>query len=284
MGHRLTISIIVFLMSGICSAQGNFMFAQHGHGGSCTCPSGYTQLGNICQLVEETAATPPVYQDILVSRTNVSYSAYGTAIFSSYNSDGTGTYSVVSLSNTFWNNSAETTTNGPLNRSGVWGARGSHEIGFTFQQYIPSSKIYYVGFGCDNIGSIKVNGTTIIQQDLSALNTMWGTTGDNITFRYWYIYPVQLSVGLNIIELWGFNNGGESSVGFEIYDATSAELAAATSYVDLGNKLIYSTKDHIGDPVYLGSGGVGYTCPEGYQLSVENGDITCVKITNISCQ
>ena len=249
----------------------------------CHCPDGYTDTGTSCQLIETSSPTPPSNPQYLVNYNNNYYSTWGTAIFNSFNIDGTGSYTLIPSSNSWWKNIAGNNTDGPLNRCAVWTEyqESGQDIGFPITINIQQSKIYYVGFGCDNYGIVKVNGTTVIQQDITALNAMWSTSGDATGFRYWYVYPIQLNAGLNIIEVYGHNVEYNAAIGVEVYNATSAEIAAATSYTDLGNKLIFSTKDYVGQPVYLGTGGVGYTCPEGYQLSVVNNVATCVKTTNL---
>ena len=58
---------------------------------------------------------------------------------------------------------------------------------------------------------------------------------------------------------------------------------AATSYTDLGSKLIFSSKDYIGQPVQIGTGGVGYTCAAGgSSLVLCDGTPYCLQLLTTS--
>jgi hypothetical protein len=69
-----------------------------------------------------------------------------------------------------------------------------------------------------------------------------------------------------------------AALGAEIYDNTAAEIIAATAYGDLN--LVFSTKDYVGQPVQIGSGGIGYTCPSGYSLVLCDGPAYCTQTVN----
>ncbi|MBC7088736.1 MAG: hypothetical protein H5T96_09780, partial [Tissierellales bacterium] len=227
--------VLLFTDSGGCTYQANIA--------PCTnCLPGYTSVGDQCILYEEEEATftSPTYT-VLATSTNSSYGSYGTLLFSSWNYDGTGVYERWTTV-PYWANNW--TNVGPLNRTAVWSSvtHSLQDIGFSFCIDIAVAKTYYVGFGCDNYGKVKLNGEYIIEQDVTALTNMIVTNGDSydgapdrIPFRYWYIYPLDLPVGQNIIEVFGHNEYSVAAVGIQIYDTTPYELKNATSDADLGD-------------------------------------------------
>lgn len=258
------------------------------------CPATYTISpdGTYCYKIDEIAATAPTTPSTLVAVHNIAYSTCGSYIYSpGFAFNGTGTSTQITTSNVFWRNGGtcadNNTTDGPLNRAGLWVTPplSGQDIGFAVCLNISVGKTYYVGIASDNYGIIKLNSTPILQQDPTALGIQYGV-GAAATFKVWHIYPINLPSGPNIIEILGHNVSSVASMGVEIYDATSSELIAATSYVDLGAKLIFSSKDYVGQDAQLGSGGVGYSCPSGYSLSVCSEPIVCRRIittSTISC-
>jgi len=258
------------------------------------CPSGFiiSADGSYCSKIETTAATPPSGSVNSVAVHEDSYTICGSWIYSSYAINGTGTASQISVSNPFWVNGPGTCfvagnfTDGPLNRTALWAPspQPSQQIGFSYCVNIPSSKTYYIGIGADNRGIIKIDGVTILDQDGAAMDAQYGTPGSSAPFRVWAIYPVTILSGFHVIEILG-ENGPEplpnpAAIGAEIYDNSAAEIAAATSYAQLN--LLFSTKDHIGEAIQVGSGGVGYTCPSGYSLVLCDGPPYCRKVTTAS--
>jgi hypothetical protein len=260
------------------------------------CPEEYTLApdGSYCYKVEETAATPPGAAENAVAVSNAAYCTCGSYIYTSgWASNGTGTSAQISLSNPFWVNGAgacadSTTTDGPLNRSGIWASGGGltdQDVGFGVCLNIPATKTYYVGVGADNYAIIKLDSVTLITQDPTALAAQYGV-GAASTFKVWHIYPIEIAAGPHILEILGHNVSGAASIGCEVYDATSAELIAATSYAALGSKLVFSSKDYVGQPIQLGTDGVGYSCPVDYSLDICSGPATCKKFlttATISC-
>jgi gliding motility-associated-like protein len=111
---------------------------------------------------------------------------------------------------------------------------------------IPTAKTYYLGFGADNSGILVIDGDTILQ---------------SVSFTYWGIYKYTFTKGQHLIHFYNVNFGGPSAIGFEIYDNTAAQIAAASGYSGL--KLIYSTHQEIGLPVQEGDPDSTYSCPIG---------------------
>lgn len=269
------------------------------------CPSGFilSEDKSSCFMSEETAATPPTNSENAVAVSgpnNFYYGIFGTLIFDpGYNVNGTGSFTQISYSNPFWVNGAGyphfpsvSDTAGPLNRAGVWSSTvaSPQQIGFSVCIEAPEDGTYYVAMGCDDIGQVNVDGATVILQDRNALKTFIQANGyaypggldpNQVTFNFWYVYPVFLTKGSHVIELIGNNTSGTvpgaAAIGCEVYNLTSAEIQAATSYVDMGAGLIFSSKDYIGRPIQLGTGGIGYTCPPDYSLKYCESPIVCVR-------
>lgn len=248
------------------------------------CPAGYELApdNSFCFIEEIVAATPPISGEVTVEKNHVDYSACGSYIYApGYNLNGTGPSVQISIANVFWANggtcAAGNTTDGPLNRSGLWSTTQSNNqtIGFSVCIDIPVSQTYFIGMGSDNLGIIKLDGVEIIHQDPTALGVQYGV-GAGATFKVWHIYPVVIAAGSHVLELIGFNVSGVAAMGMEIYNNTEAEIIAATDYVDLD--LVFSTKDYIGQPVVLGSDNIGYSCPSGFSLRACASPFECVRL------
>lgn len=258
-----------------------------------TCPDGFYPVGNNCEQIVITEPTlhAPFYP--LQSRARVEYGIKGTLIFDSFEVDGTGTFERINPTNFYWINSPMDTIEGPMNRSAVWTSQTKNlqSIGFSVFLDIQVPKTYYIGVGCDNYASISLNGEIILQQDANAIGSgMLGLDGfwvDRSLFNYWFIYPVDLVAGKNVLEIFGVNTSGlYSAVGVEVYDASKNTIMNTTSDLDLGDKLIFRAKDEVGSNVayeYSPSDGYhGYTCPDGYSLVADTVPY-CMKKSVILC-
>lgn len=192
--------------------------------------------------------------------------------------------------------SGYTTTDGRLNRAGIWvagnvnGSPESEWIGFSRKITLTQAKTMYVGLAADNEYRLHVNGVTILDNVVTISSPNLGTTQEN--FRGWMIYPVALNAGDNYIEMLAQNlplaNGqtgtNPASFAAEIYDATAAELQACTtvSQIETGLNgggtpiLIFSTKNMVGQPFNLGTT-VGYSCPAGWSLDTSGATPVCVR-------
>lgn len=253
------------------------------------CPVGYEMADDETYCFKEliTVATAPTGSpDTLQQETFAAYSTCGSYIYDAgYNVNGTGTSNQITTANAFWINwdgitqcANYGTTDGPLNRAGLWASvvEDNQTIGFAVCITVPETKTYYVGIGCDNYGTIKLDGVTIVEQDATALGIQYPFAGSTATFKIWHIYPVEIQSGAHILEILGTNVAIAATLGAEIYNNTSAEIIAATSYGDLD--LIFSTKDYFGTTVQLGSDGTGYSCPDGYALQTCSSPYVCVKL------
>ena len=257
---------------------------------TCYCPNGAILDASGCYIVQTTSATPPSVVNNLALFTYYQYGYGGTLIFNNYDSNGVGTVGS-HLTSSWWSNTSSTTTGGVLNRTGVWastGATNNQTIGFSVCVTAPSTKTYYIGIGCDNFGSIKINGITVLTQNSTLIFNSLISQGYPVssvgatTWQYWIVYPITLLSGINYVEIYGNNTTGTASVGVEVYDATATDLANAASYTDLGAKLLFSTKDQVGLPVTIGTS-IGYTCPSGYSLVTCDGPYYCSERIYYNC-
>lgn len=267
-----------------------------------------------CVKTTEISATPPTDSSLAITKQHVAYSIFGTRIYDdTYSTGGTvvnlSHTTLIPISNLFWINksftgaygSANTTVDGPLNRTGIWVTGTTIEgqiVGFTKCITISSTKTYYIGMGTDNIGKIYIDGILLITQKVSSsddpsdetltLQTLYGMDSQ-VSFKIWHVYPVTLSAGEHIIEVRGMNHTTNSgaSVGVEIYDCNAEDLISITNYsdfvIDGYNRLIFSSKDIRGGNIQYGTGGYGYTCPPGYALSTCDGPAVCRKTEYLDC-
>jgi hypothetical protein len=210
----------------------------------------------------------------------------GTIIHDPFNPNGTSPgniYLAVLDTNSVWKNTSS--SDGPLNRSGIWATDAVNFpiltwLGFSVCITVPETKTYWIGLGADNSFRFVVDGVEFV-------NTFSGPyccpSGGNLGFIYWHVYPVNLSVGDHVIELYGLNRTflGDgvtpSAAGFgcEIYDNTAEELISATDLSDL-NILFSSSGQTSATTVQTLTGNYtssGYSCPDGYTFNPC--DLTC---------
>ena len=147
-------------------------------------------------------------------------------------------------------------------------------IGFTFCETLITTKTYYVGLAGDDSYRFYINGQLVIDHSSAGFG-----------FVDWKIFPITLNAGINIFDTRVYNTGGPTGLGFEVYDATLAELLAVTTAnstpgpTDLNQYIIFSTIDKIGQTWEIGETS-GYTCPNGYSLNTCDG-IVCSQIATI---
>lgn len=246
--------------------------------GTC-CPPGYTLSddGLYCFLNETTAATPPSAPENAVSVTNAFFTRCGTQVMDEgFSINGDGPHSSILDSVAFWNNNGGSVcesgnlVNGPMNRTAIWSTTtlDNQTVGFTVCLTVAESKIYYLGTGFDNYGQIVVDGTTILQNDnTTTLNPL----------ENWVIFPVFITSGNHVLEIIGHNGvstpPNPGAIGVEIYNNTREEILFSTGYGDLD--VLFSSADYIGQPIQIGSDGIGYTCPDGYALVLCDGPAYC---------
>lgn len=277
----------------------------------CNCPAGFTAVGtnDNCQKVStELAALNPGGALLACHYSFASYGQYGTIFYQpgGYNLNGTFTTTPTYLktpaiggtyTGSLWGNNAVNVTNARLNTTGIWTCTSqtytATPLGFSRQFTVATSKTYLIGMGADNYATIKINGTTIVAQSHTALATQLtgSSTNIDVAFKYWHVYPVELSAGVNLLEITGTNTGSQGVFGCEIYDATEAQLIACTTQAELVPYIVFTTGDIAGipagqkvannEPFDVGS----YNCDAypGYNLVKEGSTYYCKKIENAAC-
>lgn len=271
------------------------------------CAPGWTLSpdGLFCERITTVPANPPTGGGppiTVAAVTNPAYSNFGAVIYQpGFQPNGVGTVLHHMTGQPVWANPAVNNVDGPLNRTGLWGASAvpdNEYIGFSVPVVLPAAKTYYVAIAGDNACRIKVNGVTLINQDpiaiansLQAQLPVLGVQGINLAFKIWHIYPISLLAGTSYITLEGVNYGSAAAFGAEIYDNTIAELQAAAlnpAYVSnpgsfpAGNyytnlNLIFSTRDQRGQTLDSGTT-VGYSCNPGYALDGTPTPPVCVLV------
>ena len=250
-----------------------------------------TPTPTICYttIVTIDATAPSADEIVQVSSNgigNVVNTLMGTIIHDPFNPNGTSPgniYLAVLDTNSIWKNTGS--SNGPLNRSGIWATDAVNFpiltwLGFSVCITVLETKTYWIGLGADNSFRFVVDGVEFV-------NTFSGPyccpSGGNLGFIYWHVYPINLSVGDHVIELYGLNRTyqgdgtvpSEAGFGCEIYDNTVEELISATDLSDL-NILFSSSGQTSATTVQTLTGNYtssGYSCPDGYTFNPC--DLTC---------
>jgi len=261
----------------------------------CTqCPEGYAPYGNECQKVTEVQPNYyPTSFNLVKAPGFLGYGDYGALIFSKWNFNGTGTAERFALNpvNTYWANPYHTTTQGLLNKYGIWCNQVYHnqKIGFSFCFNVEKGKILYLALCVDDWATVKINGESILEQNEPAIEAQFG-------FRFYqalFIYPIYFPPGNNVIEIFAWNrpwtlpSANPAAFGAAIYDATKADLIAAKSDADLAGKILWTSLEMLNKPLIYeyseGHGYHGYTCPEGYALNSCGEAVVCQLKETIDC-
>lgn len=224
-----------------------------------------------------TDATPPASPLTLIKADGfATYSAGGTRVYNpGFAIDGSSAPASTLTTNIIWKNLAANTTDGPLNRSGIWtnlftGSGATKKmypmdtwIGFNYcLTGLTVGKTYYIGIAGDNDYKLALDDVTILNTTLTGLT--------NGSFFYWHIYPVTVNGGTSILSLFGLNRDtgailNIAAFGCEIYDNTLSEITSATDisqlnvkFTSLGQSIATIVQTTGG--TYLSS---GYTCSSG---------------------
>jgi hypothetical protein len=239
-----------------------------------------------CDTVICNDTIPATFQDTTVSicfnaAKNDSYCRNGAFVYSSLQ-DTIGTE--ITDNTGFWKNiniGIDDTTDGRLNRCGVWicGGCGSGScnpintwIGFSQSIYIPAADTFFIGVAGDNEIKVTIDNQLAIQ----LLQANWrGGTSDGTPFLRWHIYPLYLKQGYHTFNIQGLNVGGPATLGAEIYNLPRQLFFTADSNTIKSNT-IFSTRT-------LGTGQTpftrGYSCPAdtSYHLDSTGGHYNCIK-------
>jgi hypothetical protein len=205
--------------------------------------------------------------------TNISYATDGVKLYSAgYDIDGTGpalqwktANAGGSYAGTFWTNPVTANKTGRLNYTGFWSAKSLVYLGdfaITFNITVASNTTYYFGIACDNYGSLYLDNNLIIRQIIPDAD---GTGGN---YKYWHIYPIDITSGTHTIKFVGTNAGipnpgNPGSMGIEVYNNTATQISASIAASPMGSStpvgltIVYSSKDHLTDTVYTQNNRIG---------------------------
>lgn len=203
--------------------------------------------------------------------TNIAYASSGVRLYyPGYNIDGTGTniewntsYVGGSYTGTFWTNPVVANKTGRLNYTGFWSAKSLTYFGdfaVEFDISVVSDTTYYFGIACDNYGSLYLDDTLIVSLGIP--------DGNGTNFRYWHMYPVNLSTGAHKIKYIATNAGipdpsNPGAMGIEVYNNTQTQISASIAASPMGSStpgglnIVYSSKDHVSDIIYTENTHVG---------------------------
>ena len=209
------------------------------------CPPGYVlnEAETLCVSEETTEPTISGTTIAACPQFRAEYSAYGALVYNAgYGPGGVGVAGDVLngmtvdigagnvtqlLTANVWQSDNSTgDNNGPANRAGIWVCpyTSPNTLGFVVPVNVPSTKTYYIAVAADNDFRIDVNNVTVV--DSSLVSTQYWNDG-GAKFRYWHIYPVNLTAGVQYITVAGIDTGVQGMLAAEIYDNTLVELQAA---------------------------------------------------------
>jgi hypothetical protein len=255
----------------------------------CSCSEGFEQVGDVCQKLTYTSVTVNTTAYTAdAGSTSTSYGDMGGYVYENITNFN---FPITAQTNTILNDASGNTlsfvttgtnplwgdnsgVNGRLNNIGIWTTNApapiGEWIGFAFCIELESEQTYTIGYAVDDRGQIFIDGELIISLE----------SGNN--FAPWYLFPITLSAGKHIIELFGYNDGSLASMGAEIYSANTDVISGFTSTTELNPYIVFSTGDYIGETWELGEVS-GYSCPSGYSLDTCSSEISCVLIENEGC-
>jgi hypothetical protein len=223
---------------------------------------------NTCIATITQPATPPTTTFTLYQKQNGQYSINGGRVYiNGYNIDGSGTNPILLTNSAFrgimntcalWTNDVDSVGNyAPVRQ---W-------LGFSYCINITETKTYYIGMGADNDIQFRVDGETKINTYL--VNPQG--QGDQNTFKWWNIYPIEISAGSHIIDVLGLNRGSVAGFGCKIYDPPSLEVfTAMTTTAELDSVTVFDSKNYFNNiaDVIINTDGTytssGYSCPDGF--------------------
>lgn len=273
--------------------------AQTGDCGVTTCPPGYLNTGCACQeviiapaLLQNTShevedaagynryvesgtrfyADADQYLFPLRGKNGVTGGIMGPDDAVLQDTDGIGVTLPYTLDDTspLWKSTDEFT--GRLNAVGVWTPDTVNQewIGFSQCVMTETTRKYCIGVGGNSRVRIKLNGNMIARFDRD----------DCIAhYQFWHIIEITLNCGMNLIEIEGYVTSPATPIlGFEIYQATIAQLQALATEIDLvtSGYVVAASSDRLGEYFNIGENS-GYICPPGFAYN-DCGDGNCVDV------
>ncbi|SHL81660.1 hypothetical protein SAMN05444266_10590 [Chitinophaga jiangningensis] len=197
----------------------------------CNCPEGYipSSDGTTCYKLADFDS-----DSLLELRPGAQSTAYGQngVIW-----DGSG----LDIQNDYWGGACTSTPYcGKLNNVGIWIKEppGNPNVNkwMVIETCIdlPYAGTYGLGFGFDDIGSISIDGTVL-------LDTAAVVVPNADTYNYWHLQFVNIPAGKHTLRIATLNGTGNGTCGVELYQATPEELL--TSILDINSTIVFSTAD-----------------------------------------
>lgn len=293
----------------------------------CECPTGYTfnYVTNNC-IKQESAVFTGTTTAIAQGDQNVLYTGKGlrlyadlsaytlplaanavaapaTALIDNNGAGATITPTVASLENRLWGVSSGTctqsSTQGRLNVAGVWptGYPKGTDISFEYCIDLVSPKQFLFGMSGDDM-ILSINSGSGFVDQVKLKN---GTPTTNYDYQWW-VFPITLPAGSNIIKFTGQDNQGTTgAIAFEIYDmgaliyganapyatpyakfvdilttAAGTSPACGNTEADLAPFIKYSSKNLIGYNVAAAGSSGTWSCPDGSTVDNCNGSPQCI--------
>ena len=247
-----------------------------------SCLSGFTLVGENC--VSTTTATTVTAETITAAGTSTAYSAYGArfCIPGTYTTCGSGApasnFFNTGSSDPFWGTIAG--VDGRLNEVGVWVNEPpvieDEWLGFSTCISAATDGQYLVALAGDNGIRFSLDGTQLVENP-------WDTSITAVeNFRYWWVWPLDLTAGEHVINLEGYDDGGVESFGCEIIGPypsgtfitnTDFNIFTGTTGKDSYTaNTIFKSSDEIGNTFDTQAN----TCPTGYTYDVCSD--SCIKV------
>lgn len=251
----------------------------------CGCPDGYTKVDDQCQkIVTVPAVLSPTVFTVTAGTKNTLYGSLGTRFYANISAlpgpitqSGTNFLDAGAIALPFTTNT--TGVWGPglltsrLNTVGVWTGAAPNPlnewIGFTHCVTLAETGTYCVAVAGDNGVRFSLDGILLVNAPSNV----------QFNFEYWHVFELTLTAGTHVISVEGYNYGGAAAFGAEIYSATAALLQTFTTPAQVQNPAItvFSTFSKIGANFDIGQNS-GYSCPNGYTLSLCDGTPECTGI------
>ncbi len=259
----------------------------------CNCPDGYdfNQITGLCnKILEDTAYVISQENRTMQLNPNESYTNGGVRLFDTLANNiwnSSAHFELIDTNTPFWSNPNFDTTNGRLNKVGLWLGKCTScspidsFIGIVRRFTAPESKIYYIGVG----------GTHDIRLNIDCealLNTSTSNISRETLFKYWHIFPKYFTAGEHIIDFAGLNRVEfehdipyipNASFGMEIYNNSRSQIESFKNEIgDTALQIVFSTSSLEGINISYYQGKIN--CPSGscHLLNDKLSTLKCVRI------
>lgn len=146
-----------------------------------------------------------------------------------------------------------------LNKVGIWtDDTSADKVVFALCFNVERAGTYSIGFAADNAGFLKIDGeTTHIIENNGGTPTM-----QQRAFKRWFVLEKQLTAGQHLIQMEAEDLGSAQTVGFEIYNATTAQLQQLSTPAEIDAMVIAHSAQIDNTNLVFGVAG-GLECPTG---------------------